>query len=230
MPFSNQRLEGFENKIAALVAGELHRPVAYFWFPQRRGFIRNSLQAGRCDVVMSVPAGYELVQPTVRYYRSSYAFVSRQSRHLDIVSFDDPRLRRLTIGIQLTGDDYDNPPAAQALAIRHLAEQVRGFPVYGDYSTSDPQRDIVDAVADGRVDVAVVWGPLAGYYARRAARRLRVTPIAADRAGPHLPLAYDIAMGVRRGDGALKTTLDAVIRRRGADMRRILRSYGVPLV
>jgi mxaJ protein len=229
MPFSNQRREGFENKIATLVAREMNRPLAYFWLPQRRGFIRNSLVARRCDVVIGVPAQYGLVRPTRSYYRSSYAFVSRRDRHLQIDSFDAPSLRTLTIGIQLSGDDYNNPPAAQELASRHIVQNIRGFTIYGDYSRPEPQRDIVDAVADRRVDVAIVWGPLAGYYARREFTPIEVTPISTSLDGSASRFAFDIAMGVRRDDVPLGAALDAIIGRRGEDMRRILRSYGVPL-
>lgn len=229
MPFSNQRGEGFENKIAELVARELHRPLEYFWLPQRRGFVRHSLDAGRCDVVISVPAQYGLLQPTTSYYRSSYAFVSRRDRHLRVDSFDAPPLKRLTIGIQITGDDYNNPPAAQELASRHIVQNVRGFTVYGDYSRSEPQRTIVDAVADGLVDVAIVWGPLAGYYARREATPIDVRPITAVSAASSSKFTFDIAMGVRRGDTTLRAALDAVIAHHGDAMQRILREYGVPL-
>jgi len=229
LPFSNAHRNGFENKIATLVARELGRPLEYFWLPQRRGFIRNSLNAGRCDVVIGVPAEYGLLQPTTSYYRSSYTFVSRRDRHLRIESFDTPALKTLTIGVQLTGDDYNNPPAAQELASRHLVQNVRGFPIYGDYSRPDPQRTIVDAVADGRVDVAIVWGPLAGFYARRESMPIDVRPITAGSAGSPAKFTFDIAMGVRRDDTALRVALDAVIARRGDDMRRILREYGVPL-
>jgi len=229
LPFSNERGDGFENKIATLVARDLRRPLEYAWLPQRRGFVRHSLGTGRCDVVIGVPAQYGLLQPTASYYRSSYAFVSRRDRHLRIDSFDAPALKTLTIGIQLTGDDYNNPPAAQELALRHLVQNVRGFPIYGDYSRPDPQRTIVDAVADGRIDVAVVWGPLAGYYAQRESTPIDVRPIAAAGAGPASKFTFDIAMGVRRDDTALRSALDAVIARRGADIRRILREFGVPL-
>lgn len=229
MPFSNQHGDGFENKIATLVAREMNRPLAYFWLPQRRGFVRNSLNAQRCDVVIGVPAQYGLLQPTTSYYRSSYAFVSRRDRHLAIDSFDAAALKTLTIGIQISGDDYNNPPAAQELASRRLASNVRGFTIYGDYARPDPQREIVDAVADGRVDVAVVWGPLAGYYAPRESTAIDVTPIADATSGLSSRFAFDIAMGVRRNDTALRTALDRVITRRGDEMRRILRSYGVPL-
>jgi mxaJ protein len=229
MPFSNRQEQGFENKIARLIARDLGRPLTYFWWPQRRGFIRNTLKSGRCDVVMGVPAGYSLVQPTRAYYRSSYTFVTRRDRHLRLRSFDDARLRALTVGIQITGDDYNNPPAAQALASRHIIQNVRGYTVYGDYSRSDPQRDIVDAVADRRVDVAVVWGPLAGYFGRREPVAIDIVPISTERDGSSLVFAFDIAMGVRRDDSALRQALDAVIVRRAAEIRRILTSYGVPL-
>lgn len=229
MPFSNQHGDGFENKIAALVAHQLNRPLTYFWLPQRRGFVRNSLNAERCDVVMGVPAQYGLVQPTRSYYRSSYAFVSRRDRHFTIDSFDAPRLKGLTIGIQISGDDYNNPPAAQELAARHIIDNIRGFTLYGDYSRPDPQREIVDAVADGRIDIAVVWGPLAGYYAQRESTPIDVRPVATASSAPSSKFTFDISMGVRRNDTALRTALDQVITRRGAEMRRILRSYGVPL-
>jgi quinoprotein dehydrogenase-associated probable ABC transporter substrate-binding protein len=207
----------------------MHRPLAYFWLPQRRGFIRQTLAAERCDVVMGVPAQYGLLQPTRAYYRSSYAFVTRRDRHLRIRSFDDARLRTLAIGIQITGDDYNNPPAAQALALRHIVGNVHGFTVYGDYSRPDPQRDLVDAVVDRRVDVAVIWGPLAGYYARTAPVRLDVVPVGEEHDGPALAFAFDIAMGVRRQDAALRESLDGIIARRHGAIRRILTAYGVPL-
>jgi len=229
LPFSNAHGDGFENKIATLVARELGRPLEYFWLPQRRGFIRNSLSADRCDVVIGVPARYGLLQPTKSYYRSSYAFVSRRDRRLWINSFDAPSLKSLTIGIQVTGDDYNNPPAAQALASRHMIQNVRGFPVYGDYSHPDPQRDIVDAVADGRVDVAIVWGPLAGFYAQRESTPIEVRPVAEASSDQASRFSFDIAMGVRRDDTRLRAALDRVITRRGDAMRQILRAYGVPL-
>jgi mxaJ protein len=230
LPFSNAKRQGFENKIAELVARDLGRPLTYFWSPQRRGFVRNTVQAGQCDLMMGVPVQFQLLQPTRPYYRSSYAFVSRRDRRLDVRSFDDARLKTLTIGIQITGDDYNNPPAAQALAARHLVGNVRGYTVYGDYSRPDPQREIVDAVVDRRVDVAVVWGPLAGYYARRQPVAMDVVPVSAGDEGSAIAFAFDIAMGVRRGDHALRDALDAIILRRRTEIRRVLSSYGVPLL
>lgn len=223
LPFSNAQGEGFENAIAALAAEALHRRVVYTWWPQRRGFVRRTLQAGTCDLVMGVPAASDGLATTRPYYRSTYVFVSQRDRGLDIRSFDDPRLRRLTIGIQLIGDDYANPPAAEALAVRHLAGQVRGFPVYGDYSRPEPTRAIVDAVASGRVDVAVVWGPIAGFFARRAAAPLRIDPVQS--AGP---FTFAIAMGVRTGDVTLRRALDRFVATHEAAIGRVLAGFSVP--
>jgi mxaJ protein len=229
LPYSNERQQGFENRIADLVARDLGRPTTYVWWPQRRGFLRSTLLARRCDVVVGTgPApGIRTTQP---YYRSTYTFVSRRSDGLQIDSFDDERLRRLTIGIQITGDDYANPPAAQALAFRGLTNNVRGFTVYGDYSRPDPQRDVVDAVASRAVDVSVVWGPLAGYYATRQPVALEVTPIHAVDHTSSLRFAFDVAMGVRSDDVVLHAALDRVIAHRRSEIRRILESFGVPLL
>jgi mxaJ protein len=228
LPFSNARLEGFENEIAALVARDLGADLRYAWAAQRRGFVRNTLGAGECDVVMGVPAGFERVSTTAPYYRSTYVFVSRRDRGLDVSSFDDPRLRHLRVGVQMIGDDYANTPPAHALARRGIVANVVGYSVYGDYARPDPPARIVQAVADGSVDVAVVWGPLAGYFARRAAVPLRLTPVRPSLDPPALPLAFDIAMGVRRGDDALRRELDGVLARRAAEIDAILRRYGVP--
>jgi quinoprotein dehydrogenase-associated probable ABC transporter substrate-binding protein len=230
MPFSNSRREGFENRIAALVAADLGRTIDFTWRPQRRGFIRSTLNAGDCDLVAGLSARFDRARTTRAYYRSTYVFVSRSDRGAPVRSFDDPRLKRLRVGIQITGEDYGNPPAAQALAARHITRNVRGYTVYGDYSEADPQRRLIDAVADGDVDVAIAWGPLAGYFARREPVRLSVTPVSPQQDSPGLPFAFDIAMAVRRGDRALGDAVDEVIARRSEEIRRILGDYGVPLV
>jgi quinoprotein dehydrogenase-associated probable ABC transporter substrate-binding protein len=230
LPFSNRHEQGFENKIAALVARELRRPLGYVWMPQRRGLVRNTLDAGVCDVIIGVPAAFDAVRPTLPYYRSTYVFVSRRDRALRLRSFDDPRLKRFTIGIQITGGDYENPPAAQALAARQIVQNVRGYSVYGDYSRPDPPRAIVDAVASGAVDVAVVWGPLAGYFATRETVPLDIAPVSPEADSRFVRFVFDIAMGVRRDDLALGAALNGVIEQRRVEIRRILREYGVPLV
>lgn len=235
MPFSNERGEGFENALAELVARDLGRTVRYTWWPQRRGFIRNTLAAGKCDVVMGVPATYELAQPTRPYYRSTYVFVTRADRNLRITSFDDPRLRHLSIGIHTIGDDYNNVPPAQMLAFHGLVNNVRGYSIYGDYSKPDPPRDLIDAVARGDIDVAIAWGPLAGYFAHREAVPLAVHPLAQDsgeqssgRLG--LPMEFAISMAVRPGASGLKAALDAVIARRQTEITALLGRFDVPLV
>jgi mxaJ protein len=230
MPFTNDRGEGLENRLVELVASDLGARVEYTWHAQRRGFIRNTLRAGECDVVAGVPSSFELALPTRPYYRSTYVFVTREDRGIDVRHFDDPRLRELRIGVQLIGDDYASSPPVHALGNRGIVQNVTGFSVIGDYSEESPPARIVDAVADGRVDIAVVWGPLAGWYARAHALPLRLVPVEPQVDVPFLPFVFDIAMGVRREDTALRDELDEVLVRRADDVRRILEEYGVPVV
>jgi mxaJ protein len=230
LPFSNERGEGFENRIAELLASDMRAELRYTWWAQRRGFVRHTLRAGECDVVLGVPSSFELAQTTAPYYRSTYVFVSRQDRHLNVRSFDDPHLRQLKIGVQLIGDDAANSPPVHALSARHIVGNVRGYTVYGDYSQESPPARIVEAVACGEVDVAVVWGPLAGYYARRQKVALEVVPVSPQVDPPFLPFVFDISMGVRRGDDALREELEEFLERRRDDIERILDEYGVPRV
>lgn len=230
LPFSNEAGEGFENELAELIAEELGRTVRYVWWPQRRGFIRNTLRAGRCDVVMGIPSSFELALPTRPYYRSTYVFVTRSDRDLVDLSFDDPRLKALRIGLHVIGDDYSNVPPAQALANRGVIDNIVGYSVYGDYSEPNPPAALIDAVARGEVDVGIAWGPLAGYFAKRSDVPLRVEPVRPQIDPPFLPFVFDIAMGVRRDDVALRDQLDEVLVRRQEDIRALLKRYGVPLV
>src|SRR5215210_2972220 len=164
LPFSNQRGEGLENRLAELIARELKTSVSYVWWAQRRGFIRNTLAAGRCDVVMGVPSDLPSVLTTRPYYRSRYVFVRRADRNIVVRSFDDPLLRRLRIGVQVVGDGANTPPM-DAFAKRGMAKNLVGYTVFGDYSKANPPARIVEAVSRGDVDIAVVWGPLAGFFA-----------------------------------------------------------------
>lgn len=230
MPFSDSLQRGFENRIASLIAKDIGASVEYVWRPQRRGFVRNTLKQGTCDVVMGVPAGYDMLWPTSSYYQSTYVFVTRADRHLAIRSLDDTVLKRLRIGIHMMGDDYANSPAAVALQRRGLGGNVVGVMIYGDYSKESPPSRLLDAVVEGDVDVAIAWGPLAGYYARHSAVPLTVARVLPAIDTPFLPFTYAIAMGVRRGDTTRKLMLDSEIVRRGADIDRILADYGVPLV
>jgi mxaJ protein len=227
LPYSNERREGFENAVVELVARDLGRSVAYTWWAQRRGFIRNTLRAGACDVLAGVPAGFELTLNTAPYYRSTYVFVQRAGDAAPVRSLDDAALRRLRVGVQLVGADGVNTPPAHALSARGIITNVRGYPVYGDYGAPDPAAAIVHAVEAGDIDVALVWGPLAGFFARRASVPLVVAPLAPP-ATPPLTFAFDVAMGVRRGDRDLRDALDGALARRRADIAAILDRFGVP--
>lgn len=230
LPFSNQRLEGFENKIAALLAKEFRTELQYTWWPQRRGFLRGTLNAGSCDVVMGVPAGFDPILTTQPYYRSTYVFVYPQRAAHHISSFDDPMLRQLKIGVHLIGDDYANSPPAHLLSTKGIVDNVLGYSVFGNYAEDSPPGKIIDAVAAGDINVAIVWGPIAGYFAKKQTMPLTLAPVPADAGSSIVPLSYSIAMGVRRTDGNLKAKLDKALQRKAADLRKILEEYGVPLV
>jgi quinoprotein dehydrogenase-associated probable ABC transporter substrate-binding protein len=230
LPFSNQRLQGFENRIAELIARDFGATVEYTWWAQRRGFVRNTLKAGTCDVIMGVPTGMDMVLRTAPYYRSTYVFVTRRDGKIRVRSFDDAVLRRMRVGVQLIGDDGANTPPAHALAKRGIIRNVTGFTVYGDYSTDSPPARIIDAVARGDVDVAVAWGPMAGYWARREPVPLTLVPVQPQIDLPFLPFVFDIAIGVRRGDTTFRNAIDSVLNRRRPEIERILDAYGVPRV
>ncbi|WP_202908955.1 quinoprotein dehydrogenase-associated putative ABC transporter substrate-binding protein [Cognatilysobacter segetis] len=228
LPFSREDRSGFENRIVELVARDLGAQVRYTWWAQRRGNVRNTLGEGDCDVVPGVASGVDTLSTTSPYYRSTYVFVARAgTRWAKVASLDDAALREATVGVQLIGDDGANPPPAQALARRGLVANVRGYTVYGDYADSTPQRPILDAVARGDVDLAVAWGPTAGYFARGSVPPLTLTPVS-----PWLdagvPMVFDISMGVRREDRALRRELDAALARNREAIARILAEYGVP--
>jgi mxaJ protein len=228
LPYSNRRLEGFENRLAEMVAKDLHATVRYTWWPQHRGFIRNTLKAGKCDVLLGLPESVELAQTTRPYYRSTYVFVYRRDRGIALSSLDDPALHKLRVGVQLIGDDGTNSPPAHALANRGVTRNVVGYSVYADYSQPNPPARIVEAVARGDVDVAVVWGPLAGYFAPRQGVPLTLVPVSPQIDRPFLPFVFDISMAVRRGDEKLHAELDSFIERRQPEIDALLDRYGVP--
>lgn len=230
LPFSNQREEGFENRLAEVIATELGSSVRYTWWPQRRGFIRNTLAAGKCDLVMGITTGAERVLTTKPYYRSTYVFVFRKDRHLAVTSLDDPALRTLQIGVQLVGDDYANTPPVHALSRRGIVANLVGFSVFGDYSQENPPARIIDAVISREVDLAVAWGPLAGYFAKRSSVPLEIVPVSPAVDPPGLRFAFDISLAVRTDDVAFKEQLDGILERKRPDVDRILRDYGVPRV
>lgn len=229
LPFSNEAEQGFENKIAALIARTFDARLEYVWWPQRRGFVRNTLHAGTCDLIVGVPSSFELTATTRPYYRSSYFFVTRRGTPAP-TSFDDPLLKRTSIGVHLIGDDGANTPPVHALSARGIIKNVRGFSIYGDYRTPNPPATLIDAVAAGELDVAIAWGPLAGYFARQRQFDLTLTPVSPEIDLPFLPFVFDISMGVERTNVTLLDELNRFIQEHRAALDAILREYNIPRV
>lgn len=227
LPFSNRAGEGLENRLMALLAHQLGARVETTWWPQRRGYLRNTLNAGRCDIVPGVASGVPGIGTTQPWYRSSYVFATRAADHLALASLDDPRLRRLRIGVQLVGDDGANTPPAHSLSRRGIVRNVQGFPIYGEIAR-EPQAAIVKAVADGGIDVALVWGPVAGYYASRISAPIDVRPVSPWLDGPQWPMVFDVSMGVRKQDVALRRQLDRALVSLRPQVRALLAEFGVP--
>jgi mxaJ protein len=229
LPFSNDRGEGFENKIAQLIAEDLHANLQYQWHAQRRGFFRETLKQKNADLVMGVPAGFGMALTTDPYYASTYTFVFRRDRVHEIHSLDDPELRKIRIGVQLVGNDGVNTPPVHALSARGIVDNVVGYTLYGDYAQENPPARIVHAVANNDVDIALVWGPLAGYFVKREAVPLKIVALTPKIDSSGFPFVFSIAMGVRKGDAALQRELNEILKRRKCDIDKILSAYGVPL-
>jgi mxaJ protein len=227
LPFSNAHEQGFENRLAKLVAHDLGQPLEFVWSPQRGEFLRKTLDAGTCDAIMGLPSKLDEAETTVPYYRSTYVFVSRTDRKLSIHSFDAPALRSARIGVQVIGHESAAVPPAQALIDKGLGENIVWYRLFPDFSRSNPPSALIEAVEKGDIDVAVAWGPLAGYFAKHASIPLAVTPISPQRVDS-IPLAFDISVGVRRGRRDLCRRLNAVIDRRRTQIESLLREYGVP--
>ena len=222
LPFSNKGLEGFENKIAAVVAAELGATPTYAWWPHQRGLVRNTIDAGTCDVIFGVPEGLDFVLWTKPYYRSSYVMAYRNDRGYDIRSLDAPELKQLRIGV------YTNTPPEESLARRGLLENVSTYSLFFDpRGDRDRPGKLLDDLVEGAVDVAIPWGPLAGYSAKMLNAPLELVPLEDE---PGVPLSFDISMGVEKGNHELKSQLEAAIDRRQAEILAILEEYGVPLI
>lgn len=221
-PYSNDKGEGFENRIAELIAEDLGVPVEYTWFPQTVGFVRMTLAARRCDLIIGVATTNELMQNTNPYYHSTYVMVHRADLKLDGNSLSDPLLKDLRIGVQ------PRTPVASMLATHGLLTRMKSYPLIVDTRLVKPARDMVADVASGEIDVALAWGPLAGYWAREIDPSLVVKPLTADPGGPRL--AYRISMGIRYNEPDWKHLLNDVLARRQDDINAILAGYGVPLL
>jgi quinoprotein dehydrogenase-associated probable ABC transporter substrate-binding protein len=222
LPFSNDKYEGFENKIARLIADALGRPLYYRWWPQTVGFVRNTLQARLCDLIMGVASENELVQNTNPYYRSVYALVYRAGDGVQVSSLKDPSLKTLRLGV-VAG----TPPST--LLVRYgLMGHTRSYQRNVDTRLYAPAREAVHDVAAGDLDVAVIWGPIAGYYARQESTPLKVIPLAAHVDG--IQLAFNVSMGIRHREIEWKHELNSLLDRLAPQTQAILLDYGVPLL
>ena len=230
LPFSNEQEQGFENKIAHVVAQDLNARVVNYWWPSRRGVLRNSILGGFCDVMIQAPVGLDPVATTKPYYRSTYYFVFRADRGLRLRSLDDTILKHVKIGVNIIGYDYTNTPPAHALGSRGIV----GLVGFGNFLNPDPKADhpddIIRAVAKDSIDVAIVWGPLAGYWVKRAPVALTMVALPDSDPVSGMPFAFSMAMAVRHRDKELKARLDSVIDRRKSEITAILQEYSVPLL
>ncbi len=225
MPFSNQKEEGFENKIARLIAKDWNSRLEYVWYPTRRGYFRI-LNGMYCDLIIQAPGGLDMAGTTTPYYRSGYVFLTRQDGKLaDIKSRADPRLKKARIGVTLLPSDEQLPPT---MALSHHG--VVGLHGYmGWYNDDDRPEDIVNAVANDSIDVAIVWGPLAGYFAKQSKVPLRLTPLGERDSLADIPFRYNIVMAVRRSDKALRDSLEKTLKAKGPEIQAILKEYGIPM-
>jgi quinoprotein dehydrogenase-associated probable ABC transporter substrate-binding protein len=223
LPFTDKEGRGFENAIAELLAGELGRPVQYTWFPQATGFVRQTLTAGRCDVIIGYAQGDELVLNTNHYYTSAYALlVPVEGKLAGVDRLSDPRLTDARIGI------VAGTPPATHIARLGLMGRARPYPLMVDRRFEDPAGRMMSDLAAGEIDAAVLWGPIAGYLAKSAARPVAVTPLLHEAGAPRL--FYRITMGVRPGELHWKRELNSLLRRNKERIDDILTDFGVPLV
>jgi quinoprotein dehydrogenase-associated probable ABC transporter substrate-binding protein len=223
LPFSNEAGEGFENKIAELLAHKLDKSVAYTFYPDSTGFIRNTLNAHRCDVVLGIAQGVDIVQPTNPYYRTSYVAAYRKDGPLkDLDSLSDPRLKTARIGV------VAGTPPATYLAEKGLLGRIKSYALVVDTRFDSPTHEMMDDLDRGEIDVGLLWGPLAGYYATKAKSPTAVVPLTKEQAGPQM--VFRIGMGVRHSDQSWKRDLNKLISENQSDIQTILRSYGVPLL
>jgi quinoprotein dehydrogenase-associated probable ABC transporter substrate-binding protein len=223
LPFSNEKGEGFENKLAELLAEKLQKKLDYMYFPQATGFVRMTLGAHRCDVIMGFPQGDDLVQGTNPYYRTAYALVAKQGSGLDdVATLEDARLKGKHIGI------VAGTPPATNMAANGLMANAKPYPLMIDTRFDSSATAMIQDLMSGEIDAGVLWGPMAGYYAKKASPPLHITPLIKESAGPRL--AYRIGMGVRPADQNWKRQLNRLIQENQPAINKILLDFGVPLL
>jgi mxaJ protein len=225
LPFSNEKLEGIENKLAVVVAKDLGMTVAYTWWPHQRGLVKRVLNTGRCDVMLGIPKGYDPVLWTKPYYRTGYVLAYRKDHGIKIRSLDDPALKTLKIGVQV------NTPPHDALGQRGIADNVTGYQLMFDsnFHAEDYPGKLVEDLIAGSIDVGLVWGPIAGYFATKKGAPLEIV-LLEDHPETGNQFTFEISMGVKKGNTALKAKLETALARRHVEIERILTEFGVPLV
>ncbi|HWJ17795.1 MAG TPA: substrate-binding domain-containing protein, partial [Geobacterales bacterium] len=204
LPFSNEAGEGFENKLAELFAEKLDKKVAYAWYPGATGFVRNTLNAHKCDVIMGFPQGSDIAQVTNPYYRTAYTLIFKPGNGLDGVdSLDDPILKTKRIGI------VAGTPPATYMARKGLLAKAKSYPLTIDTRFDSTSHAMIDDLGSGEIDAGILWGPIAGYYAKNANPKLSIAPLIKEQGGPRL--AFRIGMGVRSSDQEFKRLLNRMI-------------------
>jgi quinoprotein dehydrogenase-associated probable ABC transporter substrate-binding protein len=223
MPFSNEKGEGLENKLAELFAAKLQKKLDYVYFPQATGFVRMTLGAHRCDVIMGFPQGDDLVQGTNPYYRTAYALVSKTGAGLDdVTTLDDARLKSKHIGI------VAGTPPATNMAVNGLMVNAKPYPLVIDTRIDSSALAMIKDLTSGDIDAAILWGPMAGFYAKNANPPLHVTPLVKETTGPRL--VYRIGMGVRSADQNWKRQLNRLIQENQPAINKVLLDFGVPIL
>ena len=228
LPFSNQKGEGFENRIAELLAEEWNAKLEYAWWPVRRGFFSRALNGRYCDVALTAPSELDMAGVTSPYFRSAYVIVYRKDSGLHITSLDDPDLKKLKIGVHLLNSDAENTPPAMALSSHGVVGTLVGFTTFYSENGDRPE-DIIQAVVNKQIDVAIVWGPIAGYFAKQSGADLVLNPVESDTL-TGIPFAFNLGMGTRRRERALRDSLQHFVDAKGPELRKILADYGVPLL
>lgn len=231
MPYSNRAEEGFENRVAEILADEMGAQLSYVWYPARQLLIRELFREGQCDLLMGLQDGNPLAITSLPYYQSTYVFVYREDAPFEIDSLDDPDLAKLKIGVQVPPGDGTALPPTEALIAKGY-RNFEGFSLAGDYSRPEPARPIIDAVVDGTVDMAVVWGPIGGYFANKASAPLKVVPVTPQVVSvpTFLPMVIPISVAARQGDEDFADLLDRAIAARWDEIQAVLDDYYIPQV
>lgn len=232
LPYSNRAQEGFENKIAEILADELGANLSYVWYPARQLQIREVFREGECDVLIGLQEGSSLAATTLAYYQSTYVFIYKKDAPFELTSLDDPDLKKLRIGVQVPPGDGTGLPPTEAMVQNGLVQNFVGFSLAGDYATGAPHSAVVDAVAKGEVDVSVAWGPIGGYFAAKEGVPLKVVPVKPQVVVQpiFLPMVASISVATRTGDDDFVDVLNRALIARWEEIQQVLKDYHVPLV